>query len=320
MTRAGKCGCALNSEPGFNRTKIVVTGPGAIGCLFGAMLAEAGHDVTLLDHKAGRARQLSAQGITIQTNGSSRQILIPATIHARTIGITDVLLLCVKSYDTRAALSNAAPVIGPQTIVVSMQNGLGNGKVIARSVAPSRIACGVTEHGAVNLEPGLIIHAGAGKTRIAPFNPASGPIARQVAVLLRSAAFDAAATKDFHGMIWSKLVINAAINPLTAILNVPNGYLLDDPAAKKTMFEAADEAAAVAKAKGISLMFRNPRNEVEAVCGATSKNVSSMLHDVRLHRKTEIGVINGAIVKEARIMGIAVPVNRMLVRRVMALS
>ncbi|MEI6808025.1 MAG: 2-dehydropantoate 2-reductase, partial [bacterium] len=206
------------------------------------------------------------------------------------------------------------------TIVVSMQNGLDNGRTIARAVARSRIACGVTGHGAVNLGSGKIIHAGTGRTRIAPLNPAFGPIARRTAVLLRSATFDATATNDVNCIIWSKLVVNAAINPLTAVLNVPNGYLLSDPVAKKTMLEAADEAATVAKAKGVSLAFRNPRNEVETVCRATSENISSMLQDVRLHRKTEIEVINGAIVREARRMGVPVPVNSMLLRRVLAIS
>ncbi|MEI6810414.1 MAG: 2-dehydropantoate 2-reductase N-terminal domain-containing protein, partial [bacterium] len=109
MTRAFACKCAGKSRRCIIPQKIVVTGPGAIGCLFAAVLSEAGHDVTLLDHRPARALLITNQGVTIQTGKSTRRVLIPATANAHTIGIADFVFLCIKSNDTLAAVSRTAP-------------------------------------------------------------------------------------------------------------------------------------------------------------------------------------------------------------------
>jgi len=302
------------------RLRIAVVGPGAIGCLFAGLLAEAGHDVTLLDHRPSRARLLSKTGITIQTADGTRVVRVPATASAAEIGDVDIIFLCVKSYDTAAAISRAAKPVGPRTIVVSMQNGLGNAEQIARVVAPSRIVCGTTGHGVISLGPGHILHAGADKTRFAAFLPDGVSIARRIAAILRAAHFDATAGVNAESMLWSKLVINAAINPPTVIFNMRNGQMLNHPVARDIMLKAAEEAKAVAEANGVSLMFRDPAREVEAVCRRTGSNLSSMLQDVQCRRRTEIDSITGAIVRAARSAGVAVPVSRSLLRQVRAIE
>lgn len=274
----------------------------------------------ILDHKPARARRLARKGVTIETAGSSRRIRVPALFSAKDLGTVGVIFLCVKASDTRAAVSGAAPAIGPETIVVSLQNGIGNAETIARLVPTSRVMCGVTGQGAINLGPGHVFHAGEGKTRIAALAPQSNAAARRVAVLLRAAGLDASWARDAHAMLWGKLIVNAAINPLSALLNVPNGRLLDDPAARGVMFEAAAEAAAVAKACGVCLQSGNPAHMVARACRATAFNISSMLQDVRRRRKTEIEYITGAVVRAASRHDVAVPVNRRLLSRVRELE
>lgn len=321
MIRGGRRSTSIkNSTCPEAGPRIVVVGPGAIGCLFAALLTEAGYDVTLLDHRPARARRLARRGITIQTAASSRRVRVPATTDAAQIGAVDILFLCVKSYDTLAAVSRAAAAIGPGTTVVSMQNGLGNAEMVLKFAAPSQVVCGVTGHGVVNRGIGHVFHAGMGKTRIAAFKPGCSRPARHVARILCAAKLDTTTSHDVHSMIWSKLIVNAAINPLTALLNVPNGGLMNDPSARATMIGAAVEAAAVAKASGVSLMFHDPQREVESICRSTEHNISSMLQDIRRRRKTEIESITGAVVREARKSGVAVPVNRMLLEQVRAIE
>jgi len=299
-----------------NHLKIAVVGPGAIGCLFAGLLVKAGHKVTLLDHRPARARILSRKGITIQTADGARVVRVPATANASKIGVVDIVFMCVKAYDTAAAISRAASAVGPRTIVVSMQNGLGNAEAIARVVDSQQIVCGITGHGVICLGHGRVFHAGAGRTRVAALLPGCRHVAKRVAEVLRDAGLDTTVTEDVNGMLWSKLIVNAAINPLTVILDIPNGQLLNHPVAHSTMLKAAAEATAVAEANGVSLLFRDSKHEVEAICRKTGDNVSSMLQDVRRRHRTEIDSITGAIVRAARKTRLAVPVNRMLLRQV----
>lgn len=303
--------------------RIVVVGPGAMGCLIAGLLTEAlGYDVWLLDKDPRRADVITRNGVRIddKLEGSfgkgSRVVRVNISAETATIGSADVIFLCVKSYDTEAAVKHFMPLVGQHTIVVSMQNGSGNIERIAKSVESNQIVCGITSHGSTNLGEGHVRHAGTGPTLVAPFVPDGKEKAEQTAKLLTKSSIDARAVDDMESLVWSKLIINSAINPLTAISNVRNGLLFEDPELRETMRKAASEAAAVAKAKGISLMYDNEVEEVERVCRATRHNVSSMLQDIRRGQRTEIDSITGVIVEEAHAAGIEVPTNEMLLERI----
>ncbi|MEI6970973.1 MAG: ketopantoate reductase family protein [bacterium] len=313
---AGKVHPTTNTAP-----RCLVVGPGAIGCLLAAKLAEGGCDVVLLDHKPARARALTRSGLRIDTSSSSRRVRVPVVTGQRLPGeAVDYIFVCVKCHDTRNAISAAAPAIGPATIVVSMQNGLGNAEMIARFVPGSRVVCGVTGHGAINLGPGRVFHAGNGRTRVASMASIAAASAMRVARLLRRAGMHTTWMPDARAMLWGKLIVNASINPLTAVLDLQNGKLLTLPAAKGIMLRAAAEGAAVAEACGVSLPFRSPAREVIAACKATRNNISSMLQDLRGHRKTEIEYITGEVIRAARRHRVPVPVNRMLFAMISALE
>ncbi|MDI6774158.1 MAG: 2-dehydropantoate 2-reductase [Verrucomicrobiota bacterium] len=296
--------------------RIVVVGPGAIGCLLSALLAESGEDVILLDKRSARARLISHNGIRLDEGARSRRVSVRAVSDAARIKRADHVFLCVKSYDTAAAVRHARLLVGPDTTLCSFQNGLGNAEIITRAVRPGCAVCASTAHGATTIAPGHVVHAGAGVTMLAPCRGTAASRAEELAALLRRAGLHVRLTGDARSLIWSKLIINAAINPVTAIAGVANGAVLQRPDLRSLSARAAIEAERVARARGVTLLFRDAVAEVEAVCRRTRDNLSSMLQDILRGKRTEIDAINGAIVAEARQSGIPAPVNIRLVESV----
>jgi len=311
---------ASTEGKGVVNTTIVVVGPGAIGCLFAAALAEAGHDVRLLDKDPTRAESIARCGVKVDEPQGSRTVRVPVTADARTQGPVDVVCLCVKSYDTASAAACLSDLMGPETAIVSLQNGFGNAERISGQVGPRGVICAVTAHGATCLGAGHVVHAGEGVTTLAARDPAGRGAAERVAAVLSASGLEARVVDDALSLVWSKLAINAAINPVTAVWGVPNGEILDRPELVKVSMAAAEEAQTVATAGGVTLLYADATAAVREACERTKENISSMLQDVRRGKRTEIDDINGAIVKEARTQGIKVPVNEMLVQRVHALT
>jgi len=296
------------------RTAIV--GPGAIGCLLAAFLAEKREDVWLVDRNAGRAGLLNSRGVRVEDAGEHRVVPVRTTAVPSEIGPVDVVCICVKAYDTEGAVLHARPLLGPGTAVVSLQNGLGNVETMARHSDASRVICAVTGHGVVLLGDGHVRHAGRGPTLVAARDPRERVSAAAFAELLTAANIGARCVDDAVGMLWSKLVVNAAVNPLTAVHNVRNGALVEDPDLAATLADAAREAEQVAHAEGVSLFFDDAAAEAAAVCRRTKDNLSSMLQDVRKGRRTEIDAINGRVVELGRKAGVGVAVNAGLMARV----
>ena len=304
--------------------KIVIVGPGAMGCLFAGLLIEAGReearlqsgsdeDVWLFDKHEKRAREIAKNGLKIEGIGGARSAPeVKVTADAQEIGLADLVLICVKSYDTEEASHSISPAVGDDTTVLTLQNGLTNVKIISQILGEDKVVAGVTSHGATMLGTGHVRHAGIGETVVG--EPAGGSSSRteRIADILRSAGFQTAINENIYNSIWAKLIINAAINPLTAITKLRNGELLAYDATRKLLSMTAEEAARVAAARQISLPYDDATSSVEEVCRATSSNVSSMLQDVLRQKRTEIDAINGAIVNEARKMGIEAPINETL--------
>jgi 2-dehydropantoate 2-reductase len=194
-------------------------------------------------------------------------------------------------------------------VAVTLQNGLGNLEKLAARLGERRASLGVTTSGATLLGPGRIRAGGDGVTHLAGREDLA-PLAE----LLGRAGFVVQASDDVEGMAWGKAVINAAINPVAALLRIPNGELLspDRAGAWEISREAASEAAAVAAARGVRLPFADAPGQVAEVLRRTATNRSSMLQDVERGRPTEVDAINGAIVAEGERLGVPTPVNRLL--------
>ena len=296
----------------------LVVGPGAMGCLFAARLKKADHHVTLLDYRQERADHINEHGIRVEGITGEYRIRVP-TITKRDSRTPDVVLICVKANQTQEAAQGLKPWLGNKALVLTLQNGLGNLEILQKIFGEDMVLGGVTAQGATLLGHGHIRHAGQGQTVIGP-EKASGGVVGEIVSAFNDSGFETSAVRNVNDPIWGKLVINVGINALTAILRLKNGRLADVDGAKTVMEKAVREATAVADAKGVTLPYPDPLERVLGVCRATSGNISSMLQDVLNHRITEVGFINGAVVREATALGIPTPVNLALTNLVLAIQ
>ena len=292
--------------------KIVIVGAGAMGSLFASLLAKSKEEVWLLDKDKDRAAKINHSGISVE-GLSNFKAQIKATADPQEIGTTYLVIICVKSYHTKEAMLFAKPVIGDDTMALTLQNGFGNVEVIGEIVGSDKVLGGVTNAGATLIECGKVRYAGKGETVVGTLDGRINVEMRYIRELFNKVGLETKISRDIKGLIWSKLIINVGINALTAITRLNNGKLVELDGTRKIMRDAVTEAVKVAKRKRIKLIYDDPLAKVEAVCEATSANVSSMLQDVLRNKRTEIDFINGVIVRQGQEMGIPTPVNSLLV-------
>ena len=291
--------------------KVVVVGAGAMGSLFGGLLAEAGAGVQLLDIWAEHVKAINDKGLCIESQGGSRSVKIQATTDPESLDQADLIIIFVKSTHTGTAAEAAKEMVGPDTLVLTLQNGMGNADIIAEVIDPGRVLTGTTSHGATLLGPGRIRHAGSGPTVIGMWAGENVDRAGQIADLFNSAGIETKIVDDVRTVLWNKLLINVGINAITALTGIKNGQILDLEMTKDLSRAAVEEAMAVGRAQGVEIRDDAVDN-VFQVADATAQNRSSMGQDVDNKRQTEIGAINGVIVREGRRLGIVTPVNRTL--------
>ncbi|OGN93454.1 MAG: hypothetical protein A2Z71_00835 [Chloroflexi bacterium RBG_13_50_21] len=295
---------------------LLIVGTGALACLFAAHLAGSGNEVSMLGSWPDGLTSLRQHGVRIlEMDGSTHQYPVAVLDGAELrCDFTQVLVL-VKSWQTERVARQLKEYLSADGIALTLQNGLGNYETLEGALGQERVALGVTTVGAKMLEPGYVQHTGEGKVIIGYHPNLDG-----LGELLNKTGFKVDMISDPISLLWGKLVINAAINPLTALLRVANGELLSRPAAREILRNAACEAAMVATWQGINLPYEDPVEAVEDVARRTAANISSMLQDVLRGTATEIDAINGAIIREGEHVGIPTPVNRMLWRLVKGLD
>jgi 2-dehydropantoate 2-reductase len=301
--------------------KICIIGSGAMGSLFGGKLSLAGYEVVLYDIFRQHVETVQRDGLEIEdaASGAVTRAHPSASTDPESARGADVLIIFVKSTATGEAADRFSPLAGRDTIVLTLQNGLGNESIIAGRFGADRTAAGVTSQGATFLAPGRIRHAGRGPTHICMSDRRNEKLAPLCAAL-EKAGFETHVSPDVAGLVWSKLVINVGINALTAITGQVNGRLVESEDTKAIMAELVAEAVAVARARGVSLSYDDPLATVYDVARKTGANRSSMLQDFDKHRLSEIEVMNGAIVREAAAAGLSVPVNATITRVIRAME
>jgi 2-dehydropantoate 2-reductase len=255
----------------------------------------------------------------IDLDGSERRVPVQATSDPTEVPPVDCALLLVKSYQTERAAAWAARVLRPDGLAVTFQNGLDNGPKLAAAVGPQRAAIGVNYTGATLLGPGVSRHT-AQLTNIIGAAPVFAAQVDALCEILTAAGLSTRACDAIEGEVWAKGVVNAAINPLTALWRVPNGELLDTAERRSLLADLVAEAAAVARARDIVLPLADPLVHTEKICRASATNHSSMLQDIERGRPTEIDSISGVIVAEGGRLGVPVPLNEAVWRLVRALS
>lgn len=293
--------------------KIVVVGPGAIGCLLTAFLSKSKEEVWLLDKNKERANKIQQQAIFIEGVSGNWRAPVKATADVKEIGNADLIIICVKSYNTKEAIIQTKFLIGDNTRVLTLQNGVGNIGIISDVVGPEKVIGGVTNLGATLIDIGQLRHAGKGETVIGRIDGKISQDVRLIREIFNKVGLETRISRDIKGLLWSKLIINVGINALTAITHLNNGRLIEFEGTRRILRDAVLEAIRIAKKKRIKLIYDDPLAKVEAVCEATAANVSSMLQDVLRKRRTEIDFINGVIVRQGQELGIPVPVNSTLV-------
>lgn len=296
--------------------RLAIIGAGAMGSLLAHSLAAAA-EIWLVDGWPAQVAALSERGVTCERDGAESTRPVRATADPAAVPPCDAALVLVKAAQTPWAAEQIRALAGAP-YVLTLQNGVGNREALAAALGEGRVGQGVTALGATLLGPGRVRHAGMGATQIgaAPDPPA----AQRLAALLTRCGLPCEVVESVDGLVWGKLVVNAGINALTALLRVHNGALAEVPEVRALLAAAVAEAAAVARARGVALPYDDPLEHVLGVARATAGNQSSMLQDVLRGSPTEIETINGAVAREGRRLGVPTPVNTMLADLVRALD
>ncbi len=301
--------------------KIAVVGSGAMGGCLGSLLQKGGNDVTFVDIKKDHVAAMQNNGLIVRnTNGEEEVLKVKATTDIETAGTPELIVFAVKSYDNEQAAKDCLKIVGPETIVVTVQNGVGNVEVIGEVLSPGRIIAGTTAYGSTLLEPGKIMHSATGAISIGELDGSLTPRLQNVVDVFANAGVEMHTTQNVDSLIWTKLMVNVGINALGAITLLTNGQLLDYEETKSLQEGAVLEGAAVAKAKGIEFMVNDIVEYVRGVSKSTYHNKASMRQDVEQGNKTEVLAINGAIVREGKKLEIATPINDTLTKLVRAIE
>lgn len=291
--------------------KIVIMGAGAMGSLFGGLLALSEVEVWLVDIRKEQIDAIRSLGLTLEEKGKRQIIRVNGTSDAASIGKADLVIFFVKTYHTEKAASDALILQKEETIFLTLQNGLGNEEAICKQVDRRNVMLGVTNHGATLLGSGHIRHAGWGKTYIGELDGKMTDRVTQIAQVFNKAGVETEVSSNIHRVVWNKLFINVGLNAVAALTGLKNGQLLDYPETLRLLEALVSEAVEVARKKGIPIEG-NPLEKVKAVVEATRENRCSMGQDFDHRRRTEIDAINGAVVREAERLGISVPFNQMI--------
>ena len=301
--------------------KIGIVGAGAMGSVYGGLFAAAGHTVWLVDPWREHIEAVRRDGLHVSGASGERTVRPDATTAPGKAGSCDLVVLATKMRDLEAAASSIRPMLGNDTAILAIQNGLGNQDIMARVLGGRDFLVGIAGgFGASNPRPGSVHHNGMDHVNIA--EAAGGGSARldRVVEIWRGAGFNAEAFDDPDRMIWGKYICNLAFSPVCAALSLRIGQVLENPPARSLAEGCAAEAFQVAMAKGIALEFNDPIRRIHEFGRVIPDAMPSMLLDMLAGRRTEIDALNGALLREAGSVGIATPVNAFMTRVVMALE
>ncbi len=298
-------------EKNGDELRIIIMGAGAIGSLFGGLLAEAGNTVSLIGRKA-HIDKIREQGLYIEGASGEHHIQLIATSDPLTLEAPDLIILTVKAYDTAQAVKDIKPLLKAHTHLLCLQNGLGTEDVARSIIGTDRIIRGTTSIGALFLEPGKIRHTGHGDTILGYPDRQVDSFLKQVAILFQKAGFKTTISDDIRRVVWEKIFVNIAINPFGALTGLRNGDLLTIPELKKSMEAAVLEGIKVIEKLGITINRQSPIDKAFEVARQTAMNKNSMLQDIEKGKRTEIDFINGALIKYGDKVGIPCPINTVL--------
>jgi len=295
--------------------KIYFLGAGALGCAIGGTLAAAGSDVTLIDPFQAHVDAINRDGLRMKVGDSERTVRVRAALDSTRLEAPDLIVVLVKSFHTRAAIEGARNIVGPDTAVMSLQNGMGHEEILSEVVGAGHVLAGKTYVGGVMLAPGHVIAGTQGKrTVIGEIDGRVSERAKAIAAEFERAELPCEVSGNILGAMWDKLLINVATGALSGITGQVYGSLYAVPEIEATAIAAVAEAMAVAEASGVKLSIKAPRDAwLMAAEGLPYEFKTSMLQSLEKGSITEIDFINGAVVRIGRKYNIPTPVNQTLV-------
>jgi 2-dehydropantoate 2-reductase len=290
-----------------------IIGSGALGGSYGGALARNGHKVSFFDVNEAHVAAINARGLSVKGVLGDFVVQGLATTDPGALPRVDAAIVLADTNAIKAAAKVAASCLKPDGFIVTIQNGIGNVEALAEAAGATRVFGGSTMNSAAFYGPGQVGHTNLGDTTIGELDGTTTTRLTRLATALDAAGMPVKVSDNIMGVIWSKFILNCAINPLTAIMGLRAGEILRSPHSGRLMVQVVDEALAVVKAKGITLA--NP--DIRAYVldhGFRRYNKPSMFQHVEQGRRTEIEALNGALVREARALGVPVPVNETIWR------
>lgn len=292
--------------------KTLVLGAGAMGCLYGGLLKYKGNDVTLVDVSQAQINEINRSGLELETKEGKRTIYIKAQFAHEVDEQPELLILFTKTIHSKTALMSLKHAIGPDTFILSLQNGLGNEDVIKEFVSPEKIIIGTTNFPSDLLKFGSVRSLGSGETKIMSCDGKVTEQLLKVEKMLSDAGFNCKITEDVFVSIWEKVAFNAACNALTAVTRLKLGDVGKTDEGKELARSVIKEVISVANMKNIKADEKKVVGLVELDFVEHANHMPSMLQDALSNRTTEIEFINGAVVREAQKLGMDVPVTNVL--------
>lgn len=288
--------------------RIVVIGAGALGASIGARLALAGGAVTLVDAWAAHIEAIRVHGLRALGVPAAVELCLPATLPEEAPGEQDLALVTVDANSTAAAAGIAARILRADGAALTLQNGIGNIETLVAALGPGRVLGGSTMCSFRTVAPGVVEQTNVATTTVGELDGSVGERILALRDLLRGAGYPTEASPEIMAAIWQKLVVNIAINPICAITGLRMGELARLAATDRFQDLLLAEALAVGRAKGLNLPEAALREKIKAHCW-DKYSKPSMLQHLEAGRRTEIGALNGALVREAAALGIPVPYN-----------
>ncbi|CUA91151.1 ketopantoate reductase family protein [Comamonas thiooxydans] len=295
----------VNHTAASPRLSIAVMGAGSVGCYFGALLARAGHPVTLIG-RASHMQAISQHGLRLQTATEDLNIPITTSTEASAVAGADVVLFCVKSTDTEAAATQIKPHLAAHTQVLSLQNGVDNDRRLRLVLGQQPVAAAVVYVATAMASPGHVRHFGLGELLIAPC-----PQGDEIALQFSAANIPTQTSDGVLTALWQKLIINCVYNALSALTQQPYGWLIAQQGVPAVMQDIAAECKAVALADGV-LLPASVDEAVAAIARTMPRQLSSTAQDLARGKTTEIDHLNGYVVRRGQALSIATPINRLL--------
>ena len=303
----------------IEKKKIAIIGSGAMGMLFGGYFSRC-FDVTLVGRDPKKMDLIAKDGLTIIENDGTKKAYYPkAVADTNEMGPMDLVILFVKAGDSRTALEANRHLIGENTILMTLQNGAGHEALLKEFASNEQVLIGTTQQGSYKIKDNEICHSGGGSTAIGVIT-GEGNRFEWVRAAFEEAGFKCELNEKVHGMIWNKLMINASSSVLSGVLQVPQGYVVENEYAWDIAKKLIEEICDVATACGYPFDKAEQIDRLEKHLNHAPGGYTSIYADLRAGRKTEVDVINGAVIAQGHKLGIPVKTHEVIVNMVKAME